>query len=124
MVTHAQFRFVMNCNTRPTPAAGETPSTVHLSDRGVKRIASAPSPASRITERDDEILPQQRQSHCFANLPGARDPWKNFSSVNTDRQVAPAASYSAMRTGSSPAITPAEGDAFHLRDRATLPLRG
>ena len=42
------------------------------------------------------------------------DPWKNFSSVSTDRQLAPAASYSrAIRTGSkSGRITPAEGEAF------------
>ena len=42
------------------------------------------------------------------------DPWKNFSSVSTDRQLAPAASYSrAIRTGSkSGPITPAEGEAF------------
>src|ERR1035441_9707751 len=56
-----------------------------------------------------------------------KDPWKNFSSVSTDRQLAPAASYSrAIRTGSkSGRITPADGEAFLTSAiRATEPLFG
>ncbi len=41
-------------------------------------------------------------------------PWKNFSSVSTDRHAAPPASYAfAILTGSKSGwITPLEGDAF------------
>src|SRR2546428_3799402 len=59
---------------------------------------------------------------CF-RIPS--EPAKNFSSVNTDRQRAPPASYSrAMRSGSkSGQITPAGGDAFLTSAMSAIGLR-
>ena len=83
----------------------------------MSRIASAPhSIASRIclasmtkSFRSSGRLTALRTCRKYSN-----DPWKNFSSVSTERQLAPAASYSrAMRAGSkSGRITPADGEAF------------
>ena len=79
----------------------------------MSRMASAPhSMASRIWRAS--MMKSLRNNGSFTAARICRrkssEPWKNISSVSTERQLAPAASYSrAMRTGSkSERMTPAE----------------
>ena len=112
-------------NPPPSPAY-ESASTAHR-----LRLRQSAAPRRRPTRSppdlpliNDEVLPQQRQVHapriCFRYF---SDPWKNFRSVSTDRQLAPAASYSrAIRTGSKSArITPERRGLLALSNQSDQP---